>query len=574
MIPLIISAGALGLGWLIANSHDKQTGLPRVSTVRIGTFLIITAWVAGVLTWPVPAYFLALWWVAGYLLLRSASRKALGWVSTGEVISEAVHCGWLTPLRASSSVSAALAGVAVAHSLEVPFSALLGTGVALMPVAWWLRSGWLRASEQQRAERRLAGTWKSGAGWATLASDRGSAPVTAHFSLADHVRMISAPIPAEWDSRKAEDVELDIQNRLAREAGERWPVTFDYGRRRITTLCVPPLPTTLALDPKHVPTDSHEVLMGRMSISRRAAAAGVGPYAHQSQLILSMRKTPHWLVVGETGSGKSVAVTSAVVQLAKKGWDVFFIDPKRVESVPLAGRQGIRQIAITLDEMTMMAEMVQAVMMERYDSLVKHGARNVLGLPEEVRRAMPPMLLVVDEAVELLAKQGGTSDEAKMVNDQKARIADALDSIVRLGRAADVHLLAACQRADRTIVSGQFQNNLSTVVLFNPAGANGTTRGMSDLNEVEVSVACPGRAVIRSIGLPESEMQGYYVDDDALDRWLPGEVKEVSLSQPDPAALVRVDLPEGSSQSLREQPGDTDSKGDDGALTDDELLGL
>lgn len=569
MTYLAVAIGAVLVGWLLTRRTHKDTHLPKRPSVHLGLAMVMAGCVVGVLVWPASVT-LGLWWVGGYVLLRSASRRALGWVSLGEVVAEAVHCGWVSVPRAVVSSLFAAGGLALTALSGWDHSAVLGTGVALIPTLWWVQSGLIRQAEQQRAETVLAGLFKHGRGWEAMASDLGAAPVQVKTKPDDSISRITAPIPAEWDSAKEEKIELDTQNRLCTEPGERWPVVFDYGqksgKRRLITRRVPPLPNSLVLTRDLIPDDPHKVFVGQVSISKRAALAGVGEYASQCPLHLDLNLSPHWLVVGETGSGKSVCLTCLIVQLALRGWDIRFIDPKRVEVTPWVGRQGVTRTAVTLGEAAALLTDLVATMDERYALLAAHKVRKVSQLPPEVRETLQPIAAIVDEIVELIVKSAGASEEAKAQNDLKATIMDALDSLIRLGRAADIHVIAACQRADRSIVSGQFQNNLSTVFLFAPAGANATTRTMADLNEVNVTSTAAGRGVVRSIGLPECEVQGAFVDDDALDEWLPV-VNQQTLSEPDNLVSLPVEG-DPTKSDLREQPGDQDP------LSDEDLAAL
>ena len=72
---------------------------------------------------------------------------------------------------------------------------------------------------------------------------------------------------------------------------------------------------------------------------------------------------------------------------------------------------------------------------------------------------MRPLLIIVDEAAELLQKETGAGADVKEMNAQKADILTSLKSITQLGRAASVHCLIATQRNDTSIISGTIQNN-------------------------------------------------------------------------------------------------------------------
>lgn len=70
-----------------------------------------------------------------------------------------------------------------------------------------------------------------------------------------------------------------------------------------------------------------------------------------------------------------------------------------------------------------------------------------------------PILIIVDEAAELLQRESSSSEEGKEENQLKSEIESSIKSITQLGRSAEVHCLIATQRNDSKIISGQIQNN-------------------------------------------------------------------------------------------------------------------
>lgn len=74
-----------------------------------------------------------------------------------------------------------------------------------------------------------------------------------------------------------------------------------------------------------------------------------------------------------------------------------------------------------------------------------------------------PLLIIVDEAAELLMKTKVKSEEGKEEDALKSEIESIIQSITQLGRSAGIHCLICTQRNDSNIISGVIQNNcLST----------------------------------------------------------------------------------------------------------------
>lgn len=78
------------------------------------------------------------------------------------------------------------------------------------------------------------------------------------------------------------------------------------------------------------------------------------------------------------------------------------------------------------------------------------------------------LLIIIDEATELLQPTGVKSEAGKEEDGLKQEISMIVQSITQLGRAAGVHVALAMQRNDKAILNGVIQNNalsLSTKVL-------------------------------------------------------------------------------------------------------------
>lgn len=74
-----------------------------------------------------------------------------------------------------------------------------------------------------------------------------------------------------------------------------------------------------------------------------------------------------------------------------------------------------------------------------------------------------PLLIIVDEAAELLMRSGLKSEEGKEEDALKAEIEGIIQSITQLGRSSGIHCIIATQRNDTKIINGTIQNNCLSV---------------------------------------------------------------------------------------------------------------
>ncbi len=135
-------------------------------------------------------------------------------------------------------------------------------------------------------------------------------------------------------------------------------------------------------------------------------------------------KTPHFLIAGQTGSGKSVAVQNMIVQLARDTKnELILIDGKWGESLGGLDRLAIAPCAVNLDD----AKAALSYAYHRMEARYEGGELWVFGLDPVVTHRL---IIIFDEFQEY------TSDKD---------CASLMRKIASLGRAVNVHLVASTQ---------------------------------------------------------------------------------------------------------------------------------
>lgn len=194
---------------------------------------------------------------------------------------------------------------------------------------------------------------------------------------------------------------------------------------------------------------------------------------------------PHLLVVGPTGTGKTIFLNNLIVSCLARGWLVFLVDPKELsfrgfDPDALARREwplwpGVETVATTEPAMESAIDTFYQHLRDRYAALKGFEVAEV-----ELR----PMLLVIDEAGELVERLGAyhVSDE-KFVALQERAVAEGRDpskvskprgtknpelakawSTLRLGRQGRTFMVTATQRPDVSFIPGEARSNLTTRV--------------------------------------------------------------------------------------------------------------
>ena len=187
-------------------------------------------------------------------------------------------------------------------------------------------------------------------------------------------------------------------------------------------------------------------------------------------------KTPHLLVAGATGQGKSVGLNAIITSLLyrKHPAELKFvmIDPKRVEfSIYskierhyLAKLPNIDKPIVTEPEDAVATLNSLVVEMEnRYELLVNANARNIKEYnekfisrrlnPEKGHRFLPYIVAIVDEFADLIATSG-------------REIEMPISRIAAKARAVGIHMILATQRPDTKVITGTIKSNFPSRIAF------------------------------------------------------------------------------------------------------------
>lgn len=453
-------------------------------------------------------------WV-GRAAVKHGSRSLVAVLAEARRISASRHRAIAWGLAAAGAILAAtFAGCGV------PYPAVYGLALVLAPSrAYWSTA---RTALTVRADvaASLNGLLLGGA-WTVPLRAAGRAPIRDVTVDGDGApTRIVLPLPPAYAAKSADDTEAEIAHRLS--PWGKYVVRLGVGADRAATADrIPPLPEKLRYDGRAAVGGSEVWLGTGLATREHSTAPGTRGVRNGEGFDFrwDLRTEPHGIAVGLTGQGKSVSVSLIVQQLLLTGaWRAMMIDPKRVEFSQWVGRPGVLRVTTELaDHVEALAD-AREEMEARYRAMTAAGVNNIDQLPLADRP--PRLIVVVDEATELLAPSAAKTDAAKETNALKGEAAEAIGSILRLGRAAGVHLLLAAQRADRAILSGEAQNNLAFKIL--QGRSEQIERTMIGLSDVLATPGVPGRAVARTLRIPQCELQVAYTDVGVdLDRYLP-----------------------------------------------------
>ncbi|WQS69097.1 DNA translocase FtsK [Helicobacter pylori] len=178
--------------------------------------------------------------------------------------------------------------------------------------------------------------------------------------------------------------------------------------------------------------------------------------------ITDLKKLPHLLIAGTTGSGKSVGVNAMILSLLYKNppdqLKLVMIDPKMVEFSIYADIPHLLTPIITDPKKAIGAlQSVAKEMERRYSLMSEYKVKTIDSYNEQAENngveAFPYLIVVIDELADLMMT-GGKEAEVPI-----ARIA-------QMGRASGLHLIVATQRPSVDVVTGLIKTNLPSRVSF------------------------------------------------------------------------------------------------------------
>ncbi|WP_350344599.1 DNA translocase FtsK [Proteinivorax tanatarense] len=184
------------------------------------------------------------------------------------------------------------------------------------------------------------------------------------------------------------------------------------------------------------------------------APLGFDPLSKAIFIDLSDATTPHLLVGGTTGSGKSVSLNSIILGVmclySPQQVQFVFIDPKQVEFTHYENKQHTSRVITDIEEAVQALDELVDEMEKRYKEFAKEYVSNIDEYVELTDNNLPHLVIVFDEF-------------ADFMNQNKELAKRVENSIMRLGqkaRAAGIHLIICTQHPKADVINTNIRNNL------------------------------------------------------------------------------------------------------------------
>jgi S-DNA-T family DNA segregation ATPase FtsK/SpoIIIE len=231
-------------------------------------------------------------------------------------------------------------------------------------------------------------------------------------------------------------------------------------------------------------------------------------------IVTDLKKMPHGLIAGATGSGKSVCINTILVSLLFKAspedLKLLLIDPKMVELAPYNRIPHLVSPVIT-DVKAATAALKWAVeeMERRYELFAHTGVRDINRFNElaikhkQYADKLPFIVIVIDELADLMMMSPADVEEAICRIAQKAR-------------ACGIHLIVATQRPSVDVITGLIKANIPTRIAFS-VSSQVDSRTIIDISGAEKLLGRGDMLFLENGSSKPVRLQGTYVSDEEID---------------------------------------------------------
>ncbi|QRN40930.1 MAG: cell division protein FtsK [Neisseriaceae bacterium] len=265
--------------------------------------------------------------------------------------------------------------------------------------------------------------------------------------------------------------------------------------------------------------------------SRSKLTLALGQDITGAPVVTDLTKSPHLLVAGTTGSGKSVGINAMILSILFKATPeevrLIMIDPKMLE---LSIYEGIPHLLapVVTDMKLAPNALIWCVneMEKRYKVMSHLGVRNIVGYNQKIKlaqqngqsvvnpfsltpdnpeflKSFPYIVVVVDEFADLMMTTG------KKIEELIARLA-------QKARAAGIHLILATQRPSVDVITGLIKANIPSRIAFQ-VSSRVDSRTIIDQMGAENLLGMGDMLFTRGSGYP-MRVHGAFVADEEVHR--------------------------------------------------------
>ena len=316
------------------------------------------------------------------------------------------------------------------------------------------------------------------------------------------------------------ELELEAGTKLNKLVNINKEISLALAKKDIRIQAPIPGKSTVGIEianDKISPVSLKEVLMDEPSKARdKKLFVALGKNIMGESKFMEIDATPHLLVAGATGSGKSVCINSLIATILMRTRPdevkLLMVDPKRVELSIYNDIPHLLSPVVTDPRKANVALQKVVVEMERrYEVFNKAKVKNIADYNKKVEKQknkddefLPYIVVVVDELADLM-----------LVASRE--VEDSIMRITQMARAAGIHLIIATQRPSTDVITGLVKSNIPSRISF-AVSSSIDSRTILDASGAEKLLG-KGDMLYFPMGASSPErIQGTFVSDEELKR--------------------------------------------------------
>lgn len=241
-----------------------------------------------------------------------------------------------------------------------------------------------------------------------------------------------------------------------------------------------------------IPIDNKKVLPQVLSASDDPTQTILGVNVDRTVVSKPISETPHMIIAGFTGSGKSAGLNYILLSMSYKAkpseLEFALLDPKAVELSIYDDHPFniVKPITGAEDSITFMKYAIY-LMDERYEEMKKYKLRKIDTYNAKMRELGKPIMKKLVIAI----------DEFALMMEKDPSIEGSVNQITTAGRAAGIHLIIATQRPSTDVITGNIKNNMPTRLAYKLSSKIDSRVTLGDDSEGAEALAGAGDSLLR-----------------------------------------------------------------------------
>ena len=248
------------------------------------------------------------------------------------------------------------------------------------------------------------------------------------------------------------------------------------------------------------------------NVKQGTLTANVGNY--EKPVLLDIEKSPHVLIAGQTGSGKSVCINNILCSVIAKNTpdnlNLFIIDPKKVDYILYSDLPHVKEYVTSDSDILSLLERLHHEMNRRYEIMQSDKVDNI----RDCQKKIPQIIILFDEY--------GSIQKGKTKN----RIVEYVEMIAKLGRACGMHLIIGIQSptTSNKEITSTLKNNIPCRIAFSVTNKQASKCIIDDTRYDSSKINVPGMGYIQQPMHETKAFKGCYISKEQkqaiINKWI------------------------------------------------------